>query len=179
MKKTWFLLVISVLSLGLFSACTSSADTLPSPSPAATSTPAPTAAPTPTVSIAPAATAAPAGVSTVEEAKRASDDISEEVEKLSELKTAEAVAAGSIALVGVSYDSQYQQGLTDRLREMVTARVESIDKTITEVKVTDDEALLKQIADLRKKLDDGSITFEELQSQLLSIGSDMESPAKS
>lgn len=178
MKKTWFLLVISVLSLGLLSACTSSADTLPSPSPAATNTPAPTTAPSPTVSITPAATAEPVGVNTVEDAGRVSDDISEEVEKLSELKTAEAVAAGSIALVGVTYDSQYQEGMTDRLKEMVTTRVETIDKTITEVKVTDDEAVMKKIADLRQKLDDGSITFEELQTQLLSISSDMEETAK-
>lgn len=178
MKKTWFLLVISVLSLGLLSACTSSADTLPSPSPAATGTPAPTAAPSPTVSVAPAATAAPTGVSTVEDARRVSDDVSEEVEKLSELKNAEAVVAGSIALVGITYDSQYQEGMTDRLKEMVTARVEAIDKTITEVKVTDDEATVKQIAELRKKLDDGSITFEELQTQLLSLGSSLEETAK-
>ena len=81
MKKTWILLVISVLCLGLFTACASSADTMPSPSPAATNTPAATAQPTPSVSIEPAVTEAPASnsVATVEDVLRVSDDVSEEV----------------------------------------------------------------------------------------------------
>lgn len=180
MKKTWILLVISVLCLGLFTACASNADTMPTQTPAATNTPGATMAPSPTVNITPAATETPAaetGVTTVEDAQRLSDDVSEEVEKLSELQSAEAVVAGNIALVGVTYDSQYQEGMTDRLKEMVTSRVEAIDKTITEVKVTDDETTVKKIAELRKKLTDGSMTFEELQTELLDIGSDMEQSA--
>ena len=40
-------------------------------------------------------------MNTVEDARRLSDDVSEEVEKLSELDDAEAVVAGNIALVGI------------------------------------------------------------------------------
>ena len=174
MKKTWTLVVISLLGLALFSACASNADTLPSPSPSASVmpsvTPEATQAPKPT--LAPAATAEPmAGVNTVEDAKRVSDDVSEEAEKLSELDSAEAVVAGNIALVGVTYDAQYQGGLTERLVEMVKTRVETIDKTITAVHVTDGEEQVKKIAELRKRLGDGQITFEELQTQVLDIGS--------
>ena len=125
------------------------------------------------MSIAPAteAPATPAGVNSIEDAQRVSDNVAEEVEKLSELDTAEAVVAGNIALVGVKYDAQYQGGLTERLTKMVEQRVETIDKTITAVHVTDDEAMLDKIAKLREELNNKSITFEELQTQLLDIGS--------
>ncbi|MCI5955558.1 MAG: YhcN/YlaJ family sporulation lipoprotein [Clostridiales bacterium] len=175
MKKTWILLVISILGLALFSACASNADTMPSPSPMASTTPSamPQATQGPMVSIAPAteAPATPAGVNSIEDAQRVSDNVAEEVEKLSELDTAEAVVAGNIALVGVKYDAQYQGGLTERLTKMVEQRVETIDKTITAVHVTDDEATLDKIAKLREELNNKSITFEELQTQLLDIGS--------
>ena len=162
MKKTWTLVVISLLGLALFSACASNADTLPSPAPSASVTPS---------AMPEAATVQPAGVNTVEDARRLSDDVSEEVEKLSELDDAEAVVAGNIALVGISYDAQYQGGLTDRLVEMVKSRVEAMDKTITAVHVTDDEAIMNKIDQLRESLNNGQITFEELQTQVLDIGS--------
>lgn len=175
MKKTWILLVISILGLALFSACASNADTLPSPSPMASTTPSamPQTSQAPMVSIAPAteAPATPAGVNSIEDAQRVSDNVAEEVEKLSELDTAEAVVAGNIALVGVKYDAQYQGGLTERLTKMVEQRVETIDKTITAVHVTDDQAMMDKISKLREELDNKSITFEELQTQLLDIGS--------
>ena len=150
MKKTWTLVVISLLGLALFSACASNADTLPSPAPSASVTPSamPEATPTPSASAMPSATVQPAGVNTVEDAHRLSDDVSEEVEKLSE-----------------------QGGLTDRLVEMVKSRVEAMDKTITAVHVTDDEAIMNKIDQLRESLNNGQITFEELQTQVLDIGS--------
>lgn len=190
MKKQGFLLVISVMCMALLSSCASNADTMPAP----ISTGVPTTG-QPTSTTAPAATAAPtqttgmtdmmgdltqglmpdadmgAGVNTVEDALRVSDRVSEEVEKLSELDMAEAVVAGNIALVGVSYDAQYQGGLTQRLEDMVKERVETIDKAITAVHVTDDEEQMKKIAQLREKLKTGGITFEQLQTQVLDIGS--------
>lgn len=173
MKKTWILLLISLLGLGLFSACTSNADTLPSPSPSASAMPSasPMATQSPTVSLSPAATDEPAatGVNSIEDARRLSDDVAEEVEKLSELDTADAIVAGNIALIGIRYDTQYQGGLTERLTEMVKTRVETIDKTITAVQVTDDETMMDKIAQLHEKLNGDDITFEELQTQVLEI----------
>ena len=119
MKRIWILLVISLVGVGLFTACSSNADTMvqPSPSPSVS----PSASPTATATDSPAPSAAPtitdkgmeAGVNTVEDAQRVSDEVSEEVEKLSELKSAEAVVMGTIAVVGVEYDAQYQEGMTD------------------------------------------------------------------
>ncbi len=175
MKKTLTLLVLSLLGLALLSACASNAATLPSPAPSPSVTPSmsPEASQTPRASAQPTATAdaAQGGVNTVEDAKRVSDDVSEEVEKLSELESAEAVVAGNIALVGVKYDAQYQGGLTERLTEMVKTRVENMNKTVTAVHVTDDEQIMQKIAKLREQLGQGQMTFEELQTQVLDIGS--------
>jgi len=167
--------------MALFTGCASNADMMPETSPTAgpTASAAPAVMPTdtagPTVSLSPTNTAAAgtqeSGVNSVEDAQRVSDQVSEEVEKLSELDKAEAVVAGGIALVGISYDAQYQGGLTERVNEMVTERVEMIDKAITTVHVTDDEQAVTRIAQLREKLRAGDITFEELQTQVLDIGS--------
>lgn len=98
-----------------------------------------------------------------------SDEVSQEVEKLSELQSAEAIVAGTIAVVGVQYDTQYQGGLTDRLTEMVQARVEAMNKSVTTVHVKDDEATYQKLVDLRQKLANQDITFEQLQTQLLDL----------
>ena len=112
-----------------------------------------------------------AGVNTVEDAARISDRIADEVEKLSELDDAEAIVAGNIALVGIEYDAQYQGGLTDRLIKMIEDRVMAADKAITAVHATDDAQKMKDIADLNDRAEDGKITFEELQTEVLEIGS--------
>lgn len=179
MKKGWMLLGISVLSLTALTGCTSSADTMPSPSPSATmsATASPSATTSPMASLSPAVTVSPdtegvpAGINSVEDSKRVSERISEEVEKLSEIEEAEALVAGNIALVGVKYDSQYQGGMTDRVKEMVQERVDMVDKTVTTVHVTDDGEMMTRIAELREKLDDMNFTFEQLQTKLLEIGS--------
>lgn len=171
------------MGLALFTGCAGNAGGAMDGAPMVTNTPAvsaspatgaPTALPTatngPTVSLSPEATAG-AGVNTVEDAQRVSAQVSEEAARLSELDSAEAVVAGSIALVGISYDAQYQGGLTERLKEMVTERVEMIDKAITSVHVTDEEADVMKISRLYEQLKAGEVTFEQLQTQVLSIGS--------
>lgn len=182
MKRKGILLVISMMCMALFTGCASNADMMPETSP--TAGPTASAAPMPVmptdtagpmVSLSPTQTAGAGtpetGVNSVEDAQRVSEQVSKEVEKLSELNKAEAVVAGGIALVGVSYDAQYQGGLTERVNQMVTERVETIDKAITTVHVTDDKQAVTRIAQLREKLSAGNITFEELQTQVLDIGS--------
>lgn len=189
MKRTMILLTITLLSLALFTACTSSADTMPQTSPIASAQPtaAPTTAPTgtmePNISVAPSATDNAmgmtqttdtmnnGGVNTMEDARRVADEISEEVEKLSEIDDAETVVAGNIALVAIEYDDQYQGGLTDRLKDMITERVETIDKAVTSVHVTDSEAMFGTIKELGRAIESAGITFDELQTKLLDLGS--------
>lgn len=187
MKRTWILLAVSAMSLGLLTGCAGNADVMPQPSPTTSSAPtvnpatqAPTMQPAatdgPMVSIGPDATQSTgsmtgAGVNSAEDARRVSEQVSDEVDKLSEIDSAEAVVAGSIALVGISYDDQYQGGLTDRLKEMITERVEMIDKAVTTVHVTDEEADVMKISQLYERLKADEVSFEELQTQVLSIGS--------
>lgn len=187
MKRKGILLVLPLMCMALFTACTSNADTMPAPTTttANTMTPASTAAPTntvgPTVSMSPTVTEdignmvsgmmPDSGVNSVEDAMRVSERVSDEVEKLSELDEADAVVAGNIALIGVSYDSQYQGGMTERLKQMVTERAEMADKAITAVHVTDEEDAVVKISQLHEKLKADDITFEELQTQVLDIGS--------
>ena len=66
---------------------------------------------------------------------------------------------------------QYQGGLTERLREMVTERAESVDKAITAVHVSDEEDVVMKISQLREKLKSDDVTFQQLQTQVLDIGS--------
>ena len=198
MKRILILLAITLLSLALFTACTSNADTMPqtnpttSASPSAAPTTAPTGTMTPAQSMSPSATDGVGGmegvpgmtsttgttgtmnnggVNTIEDARRVSDQIDDEIEKLSEIDDAEAVVAGNIALVAIEYDDQYQGGLTDRLRDMITERVETIDKAVTSVHITDSKETVALIKELSKKLESAGLTFDELQTQLLNLGS--------
>ena len=179
-KKLGTLMVLSVACMGLFSACTSNADAVPNPAPTAntagkvTTAPMATTSPDATMDVMPMPTesAEPATVgaaNTVDDAKRISQRVEDEVDKLSEVDDAEAVVIGNIALVGVSYDGQYQGGMTDRLKKMITERVEMTDKTITAVHVTDDSALYKSIAELNDMMDDVNASFETLQTRALDI----------
>jgi len=200
LKKTWILLAICTMGLPLFTACTSNADTMPMNSPTTSAAPsaAPTNAPTngvnPLDNMTPSGmggtdasgasgmtgnngltgtteTMNNGGVNTVEDALRVSEQIAEEVEKLSEVDDADAVVAGNIAIVAVEYDDQYQGGLTDRLKDMVTERVEIIDKAVTSVHVTDSMETVAMVKELYKKIESAGITFDELQTQLLNLGS--------
>ena len=184
------------MSIPLFTACTSNADTMPQNSPTVSVGPtaAPTAAPTTDMSpmddLLPSATDDAAGmtggtggmtgttetmnnggVNTVEDSLRVSGQIADEVEKLSEVDDAEAVVAGNIAIVGVDYADQYQGGLTDRLKDMITERVETIDKAATSVHVTDSTETVSMIKELYRKLEKAGISFDELQTELLNLGS--------
>lgn len=179
-KKLGILMVLSLACMGLFTACTSKADTVPSPGPTAntegkvTTAPMVTTSPEATMDVMPMPTASaePSTVgaaSTVDDAKRISQQVEDEVDKLSEVDDAEAVVIGNIALVGVSYDGQYQGGMTDRLKKMITERAEMTDKAITAVHVTDDPTLYKAIAELNSMLDDANASFETLQTRALEI----------
>ena len=183
-KKSGTLMVLSLVCMGLFTACTSNADTLPQPAPTAgtdgmvSTAPMVTTSPNTTQDVMPVPTASaePATVgaaSTVADAQRLSDRVEDEVEKLSEVDEASAVVVGNIALVGVSYDAQYQGGMTDRLKQMVTERVEMTDKTITAVHVTENDALRKSIAALNDMMDDANASFEQLQTKTLEIAAQL------
>lgn len=150
----------------LMTGCASSADTLASPSPAATDTqPAVMPSVMPDTSADPSVSPSPGaeggdqtvggggGVTTLDEAKQTSEQIDDAVEKLTEIADAEVIATGTLALVGVQFDDQYKGGLDDRVKKMILARAQTVDSEIDAIAVTDEESLVTRIEELSDALD--------------------------
>ncbi|MBR1584104.1 MAG: YhcN/YlaJ family sporulation lipoprotein [Clostridia bacterium] len=164
MKKIWLLLLLLVAA-AMLAGCASNADTLTSPQPNVTGlidsilpdmtdnvgvSPTPGAAPTddPTM---PAA-----GIETVEDAKARSQAMEEAIEKLSEVEDAWVVATGHTALVGLKFTSQYQGEVDERMQKMVLTRVQTVEKGVTGVAVTDQDELVTRIQGLANTLKDAA-----------------------
>lgn len=185
MKKLWLLLLLLTMAAALLAGCASNADTLASPSPGVTDNMLPQVSPNatdgmtspgPDNSVSPDASTAPTlgagGIATLEDAKKASEAMEDALEKLTEVDDAYVVATGTTALVGLKFTPQYQGKVDDRMKKMVLTRVQTVDKTITGVAVTDEEARVKEIDALAETLESatslGAVTTqaEELASQI-------------
>lgn len=171
MKKVLFLMALLMMMAALLTGCTSNADTLSSPTPGApmmTPQVSPQATegiidqltPDMMPSMSPDASAAPTlgagGITTLEDAKKASEQMEDALERLSEVDDAYVVAAGSTALVGLEFNDQYQGGVDERLKKMVLTRLQTVDKSVTGAAVTADAALVKQIEALSDTLENAT-----------------------
>jgi hypothetical protein len=113
---------------------------------------------------------------TLESAQQAAQAMEEAVEKLSEVDDAYVVPMGDTALVGLKFTSQYQGGVDDRLKKMVLTRVQTVEKSIAKVAVTDDAALtggIQALAETMKgasSLTDVNGKAEEMLKQLTVYG---------
>ena len=107
---------------------------------------------TPAGSAAPASSA-PGGYATLEEAKKASEAMGEAIERLTEVDEAYVVPMNHTVLVGLELDDQYQGEVDERLKKMVLARVQTVDKNITGVAVTAEKLMVLEIEALEKLLD--------------------------
>ncbi len=183
MKKMLLILMLTVAAALLLTGCASSADTLPSPTPGTNNVTIQPLVPdmngnngmnTGTTTM-PNGTAQPlnnGNTMTVENAQQAAQAMKEAVIKLSEVDEAWVVPMGDTALVGVKFDSQYQGGADDRLKKMVLTRVQSVDKAVTKVAVTDSAALVTAIQALAEtlkgasSLDDVNTKAEDMLKQL-------------
>lgn len=184
----------ALLALGL-AGCASEMTPQASPSPmmttAAPTTQAPTVGPTLAPTIAPETTAsammptgAPSSPSaadvasemTDEEALTAAEKVSTEVARLSEIDEATTVVVGDTALIGVSFDAQYQGEMTTRIKDMVADRAKTADSRIQNVWVTADPDLLERVRAIWEQRDGGSaiadITdeFQEIVNRLMPQG---------
>lgn len=167
--------MLCVFALVLLAGCASNAATLPSPSPAATTMmPSPTVMPTvmPTTSpgVLTPMTTAPgttgAAITTTDEAMKASKDIATELEKLSEVSKAYVAAAGDTAVIGLTFDTQYQGGLTKRITDMVTDRVGTVNAGIKNIGVTVQAAQVKSIQDLMATMEKTGTAFTTVKTQV-------------
>ncbi|MBQ6959717.1 MAG: YhcN/YlaJ family sporulation lipoprotein [Clostridia bacterium] len=183
MKKTLMILMLTLLSAVLLTGCASNADTLASPTPGATNmldnlmpgTGTATASPMmDNTTMQPDGTASPAA--TIEDTRKAVQAMEEAVEKLSEVDDAYVITLGDTALVGLEFENQYQGGTDDRLKKMVLARLQTVDKNISKVALTSDEPLVTSIEALTEalksasSLEDVNNRAEEVLKQLTVYG---------
>ncbi len=177
MNKKWILTMLCALALVLLAGCTSNADVLPSPSPVGT-----TLLPSPSLlpSVAPVASPSPgvgtptntapgtsgAGATTIDEAKKVSKDIADELDKLSEVSKASVAVAGNTAVVGLTFDSQYKGGLTKRITDMVNDRIGTVNTGIKNIGVTAQAAQVKSVQDLSATMEKTGTSFTTLQTQV-------------
>ena len=165
MKKIWLLMLL-LLSAALLAGCASQADTTPSsPSPEATGliesilpgmTDRPGVNPTAGAMATDDPTMPGAGIESVEDAQTRSKAMEEAIEKLSEVENAYVAAAGHTALVGLEFTKQYQGRADDRMKKMVLTRVQTVEKGVTGVAVTDDAEMVKKIRELSESLDEAA-----------------------
>ena len=183
MKKTLLILMLTLLSAMLLTGCASNADTLASPTPGATNmldnllpgTDTATESPmTNNATMQPDGTAAPAA--TIEDTRKTVQAMEEAVEKLSEVDDAYVITLGDTAIVGLEFENQYQGGTDDRLKKMVLARLQTVDKNIAKIAVTGDEPLVTTVQALTEalksasSLEDVNKRAEEVLKQLTVYG---------
>lgn len=151
----------------------------PSLSPSAMVSDSPSAMPEATESVQPDMTDAPmtspdtnaasaAGVTTAADARKAVEEIEDELERLSEVKDTEVVLAGNVAAVALQFDDQYQGGVDDRLQAIVQERVDGVISGFEAVAVTDDSDLFDQLRSLGDRLD-GEADMSDIQNELNAI----------
>ena len=119
---------------------------------------------TPTASEQPAAQ----GVTSVSDARKAIEDIEEELERLSEVDEAQVVIAGNDAAVALEFDSQYQGGVDDRLREIIKERIGSVISGVNNIAITADATLRDQLETLGDRLE-GAADMADIQNELNAI----------
>ncbi len=173
MKRKLLLTLVFILATAALTACSCSISpgASPSPSPSAlTATPSPTqsatASPSPMESAAttPGASAAsPSPESSAQtDAAIDLDALAQEVEKLSEVSLCDVVAEGDRAVVGLSFDAQYQGTLTDRIEEMVREKITGIEPTVIHIAVTADPTLCTEIKNLAQEVQGKPMTEEQM-----------------
>lgn len=173
MKRKLLLTLVFILATAALTACSCSISpgASPSPSPSAlTATPSPTqsatASPSPMESAAttPGASAAsPSPESSAQtDAALDLDALAQEVEKLSEVSLCDVVAEGDRAVVGLSFDAQYQGTLTDRIEEMVREKITGIEPAVIHIAVTADPTLCTEIKNLAQEVQGKPMTEEQM-----------------
>ena len=173
MKRKLLLTLVFILATAALTACSCSISpgASPSPSPSAlTATPSPTqsatASPSPMESAATtpgASEASPSPESSAQtEAAIDLDALAQEVEKLSEVSLCDVVAEGDRAVVGLSFDSQYQVTLTDRIEEMVREKITGIESAVIHIAVTADPTLCTEIKNLAQEVQGKPMTEEQI-----------------
>lgn len=105
------------------------------------------------------------GVTSMDKARRAIEQIEDELERLSEVDDAQVVIAGSKAAVALEFDDQYRGGIDERLRGIVKERIDSVISGISTIAVTSDSAIMDALESLGDRLE-GTADMTALQNDL-------------
>lgn len=172
MKKTGILVLMLFCAAMLLCGCAGNADTLASPTPGngglmndlipgttdGSGTLLNPQSPGPATTLVPdqGGTTSAAVITSPEDARKVSEEMEDAIGKLSEIDDAYVVAVNGQALVGVRLNEKYQGQVDDRVKKMVLGRVQTVDKNVTGVAVSADDAQVKEIEALAKSLDQAS-----------------------
>ena len=72
--------------------------------------------------------------------------------QVSEIDDCVTAIIGNTCLAGVTFDRQYQGGMTDRIRDMVSSRIQSVAPSVERVAVTGDAEIAAQINAVAEKI---------------------------
>ena len=173
MKRKLLLTLVFILATAALTACScsispgaspspSALTTTPSPTQSATASPSPLESATTTPGASGAANASPSPESSAQAGAGLDlDALAQEVEKLSEVSVCDVVAEEDRAIVGLSFDAQYQGTLTDRIEEMVCEKITGIESAILHIAVTADPTLCTEIKNLAQEVQGKPMTEEQ------------------
>lgn len=94
--------------------------------------------------------------------------VEQKINLLSEIESSRVVVTGSSALVGVTFASQYQGEMTERIHDLVASEVQQADPAIKTVAVTSEKEDVDKINEIADQLAKGT-SESELESQIDSI----------
>lgn len=151
MKKTSLIILALVLMVGL-SGCAANSAPVPSPTVGMyqnTPMPGETAMdglPHPTEYA--QTTAAMTGTESTALSKKANDAAT----KISEIDSCVTAIIGDTCVAGVQFDKQYKGEMTDRIRDMVTARIQSAAPNIDRIAITADPQIAAEIGTIANRI---------------------------
>lgn len=90
------------------------------------------------------------------QAGKLAEQISEAVERISEVDDAEVIVRDERVLVAVEFDDQYNAGLDERMKQTIVDTVKKVDDSLTDVEITDDGTLYGQVKGLAERV--GKVT---------------------
>lgn len=185
-NKIKLMLLMTLVAVALTACACNGVTATPTPSPSAmTTTPLPS--PTATAEMTPMESGTSESPTATDGADMAeavdTEALKMEVEKLSEVDTSDIVAHGDKAIVGVTFDAQYQGTLTDRIETMIAEKIVQIKANMTNVAVTADPTLCTEIKTLAEETKGKAMTdeqikkFDELYTKIKPAGTESTEPA--
>lgn len=149
MKKTVLVILSLVMLIGL-SAC--AANSAPMPEPMAF-TPSPMPGATNLEgSPAPTGNAATVAAMTGSESSTLSKKANDAATRISEINSCVTAIIGDTCIAGVQFDPQYKGEMTDRIRDMVTARIQSAAPALERIAITSDPEISSEINNMAEKI---------------------------